>query len=213
MGSEQQAAWAPEADEFDGWIERTHASWARHIAVNDPTGLQIVCAMALVVRPKGEVGSRTSDRSWWAANRLTRLCPGGAMEADFAVHTGEAGSWQSSRRLEVERIADVRGLSLACRSETLCAGSRAQADTGEYSMAECLEDLSPPVQYRQRLSTREEGYAADSRERSGTCVPLVSRCTWLDLAREVDYTMSDPRVGYPQARLLGSGAWSPTEQH
>lgn len=38
----------PEPDEFDAWIERTREDWARCIELDDPTRLQIVCAMALV---------------------------------------------------------------------------------------------------------------------------------------------------------------------
>jgi len=38
----------PEPDEFDAWIERTRETWARDNGVDDPSRLQIVCAMALV---------------------------------------------------------------------------------------------------------------------------------------------------------------------
>jgi len=38
----------PEPDEFDAWIERTREIWARDNGVDDPSRLQIVCAMALV---------------------------------------------------------------------------------------------------------------------------------------------------------------------
>ena len=38
----------PEADEFDAWIERARETWAIENRVEDPTRLQIVCAMALV---------------------------------------------------------------------------------------------------------------------------------------------------------------------
>ena len=37
-----------DADQFDASIERTRESWARQIAVDDPTRMQTVCAMALV---------------------------------------------------------------------------------------------------------------------------------------------------------------------
>ncbi len=49
----------PEPDDFDAWIERTRQNWAQHNEIDDPSRLQIVCAMALL--PTG--GSRKSAMS------------------------------------------------------------------------------------------------------------------------------------------------------
>lgn len=38
----------PEEDDFDAWIERTRENWAQHNGIDDPSRLQIVCALALV---------------------------------------------------------------------------------------------------------------------------------------------------------------------